>query len=68
MRQRLHAAEQGVEVDYRIEAVEALRRTRARHFAVVSSMEMIEHVPEPHAPVAGAHRAVAPGWHCSCRR
>ena len=58
---RLHAAEQGVEVDYRIEAVEALAARAPGRFDVVTCMEMIEHVPEPPALLHALTALLRPG-------
>ncbi|MCC7464282.1 MAG: bifunctional 2-polyprenyl-6-hydroxyphenol methylase/3-demethylubiquinol 3-O-methyltransferase UbiG [Gammaproteobacteria bacterium] len=50
----LHAADQGLDIDYRVESVEGLA-ARAARFDVVTCMEMIEHVPDP----AGLLRTLA---------
>ncbi len=60
---RLHALEAGVEVDYRQVAAEALAAERPAAFAVVTCMEMLEHVPEPAATLDALARLVAPGGH-----
>lgn len=58
---RLHAAEQGVPVDYRVEAVEALAARQGASFDIVTCMEMIEHVPDPPALLAALAALLRPG-------
>jgi 2-polyprenyl-6-hydroxyphenyl methylase / 3-demethylubiquinone-9 3-methyltransferase len=55
---RLHAEGQGLQIDYRAGSVEDLADER---FDLVCSMEVIEHVADPAAFVAGLKRALAPG-------
>lgn len=54
---RLHAEKQGLKIDYRAAGVEALRGER---FDLVTSMEVIEHVADPAAFVAGLAELLAP--------
>ncbi len=54
---RLHAAEQGLDIDYRVCDAETLEEG----YDVVSSMEMLEHVPDPARMVATLARLVRPG-------
>jgi len=56
---RLHAGGQGLAIDYRAGSVEGLGP--AEKFDLVCSMEVIEHVTDPAAFVAGLVRALAPG-------
>jgi len=49
---RLHGLESGVAVTYRLVAAEALAAESPGRFAVVTCMEMLEHVPDPDAIVA----------------
>jgi len=58
---RLHAAENGLAVDYRFASAEELARESAGRFAVVTCMEMLEHVPDPAAMVATLARLLSPG-------
>jgi 2-polyprenyl-6-hydroxyphenyl methylase / 3-demethylubiquinone-9 3-methyltransferase len=57
---RLHAAESGFVIDYRIAAPETLARTEAGAFDVVTCMEMLEHVPAPAATMVTLARLVRP--------
>lgn len=53
-----HAAQSGLAIDYRAGSVEALA---GETFDLVTSMEVIEHVTDPAAFVAGLAAALAPG-------
>ncbi|KRB86249.1 3-demethylubiquinone-9 3-methyltransferase [Sphingomonas sp. Root710] len=55
---RLHAEKQGLNIDYRAGGVEALQGER---FDLVTSMEVIEHVADPAAFIAGLAELLAPG-------
>jgi 2-polyprenyl-6-hydroxyphenyl methylase / 3-demethylubiquinone-9 3-methyltransferase len=58
---RLHALEAGLSVEYREIAAEALGEEAPGQFAVVTCMELLEHVPDPGQLVAALARLVAPG-------
>lgn len=58
---RLHRLESGVEVDYRLVAVEALAVEAPASFDVVTCMEMLEHVPDPEAVIAACSQLLKPG-------
>lgn len=58
---KLHAAEQGLSIDYRVMDAESLAAKQAGGFDVVTCMEMLEHVPSPDATVATLARLVRPG-------
>ena len=58
---RLHAAESGLAIDYRIASAEELAQRQPGHFHVVTCMEMLEHVPDPAAMTATLARLLAPG-------
>lgn len=55
---RDHAAQSGLAIDYRHGSVETLENER---FDLVTSMEVIEHVTDPAAFIAGLARALADG-------
>lgn len=57
---RSHSEPQGLEIDYRAVAAEALVGER-RTFDLVVSLEVIEHVPDPRAFVATLRHLLAPG-------
>jgi 2-polyprenyl-6-hydroxyphenyl methylase/3-demethylubiquinone-9 3-methyltransferase len=58
---RLHAAERGVTIDYRLLGAETLAGSEPACFDVVTCMEMVEHVPDPAAVVAALGALVRPG-------
>jgi 2-polyprenyl-6-hydroxyphenyl methylase/3-demethylubiquinone-9 3-methyltransferase len=58
---RLHAAESGLGIDYRVAAAEQLAAGEAAGFDVVTCMEMLEHVPDPGAVIASCARLLRPG-------
>ena len=58
---RLHAAEGGLAIDYRVASAEELAQAGPGHFDVVTCMEMLEHVPDPAAMTATLARLLAPG-------
>ncbi len=55
---RLHATEQSLDIDYQVVAAETLPDAS---FDVVTSMEMLEHVPDPQQMTATLARLVRPG-------
>ena len=58
---RLHAAEEGLQVDYRVAAAEELAAASAPAFDVITCMEMLEHVPQPALMLATLASLVRPG-------
>jgi 2-polyprenyl-6-hydroxyphenyl methylase / 3-demethylubiquinone-9 3-methyltransferase len=58
---RLHAAEEGLEVDYRVAAAEELAASSAQSFDVITCMEMLEHVPQPAKMLTTLASLVRPG-------
>lgn len=58
---KLHAAEQGLDIDYRLADAEAVASTQAGAFDVVTCMEMLEHVPSPAGTVHTLAQLVRPG-------
>lgn len=57
---RAHAEAGGLAIDYRVATAEALARVGAR-FDVAVALEIVEHVPDPAAFLAGLGRLVMPG-------
>ncbi|MGE0558484.1 MAG: bifunctional 2-polyprenyl-6-hydroxyphenol methylase/3-demethylubiquinol 3-O-methyltransferase UbiG [Burkholderiales bacterium] len=60
---QLHLRISGLDVAYRNIAVEALAREMPKGFAVVTCMEMLEHVPDPAAVVRACAELLEPGGH-----
>jgi 2-polyprenyl-6-hydroxyphenyl methylase / 3-demethylubiquinone-9 3-methyltransferase len=58
---RLHAAESGLVIDYRLSAAETLAAGEPGAYDVVTCMEMLEHVPAPAATLVALARLVRPG-------
>lgn len=63
---KLHALEAGIPVDYRLVAVETLAESESGAYDLVTCLEMLEHVPEPAAILAGIARLVRPGGDVVC--
>jgi 2-polyprenyl-6-hydroxyphenyl methylase / 3-demethylubiquinone-9 3-methyltransferase len=60
---RLHALEDGVAVDYRLESAEQHAVENSGRYDIVTCMEMLEHVPDPAAVVAALAQLARPGGH-----
>jgi 2-polyprenyl-6-hydroxyphenyl methylase / 3-demethylubiquinone-9 3-methyltransferase len=58
---RLHAAESGLRIEYRVAAAEDLERATPQRFDVITCMEVLEYVPEPSATIATLARLLRPG-------
>jgi len=58
---RLHALESGLEINYQQISVEQLVETEADSFDVVTSLEMLEHVPDPASVITACARLLKPG-------
>ena len=58
---RLHLLESGLAVDYRLQSVEALAAEAPAAFDAITSMEMLEHVPDPGSVLAACARLLKPG-------
>lgn len=58
---KLHRLESGVEVDYRLTAVESLADEMPASFDAIACMEMLEHVPDPAAVIAACAMLLKPG-------
>ena len=60
---KLHLLESGQKVDYRKITVEDLAAEQPGHYDVVTCLEMLEHVPDPHSIVLACAKLVKPGGH-----
>jgi 2-polyprenyl-6-hydroxyphenyl methylase / 3-demethylubiquinone-9 3-methyltransferase len=60
---QLHGLESGVDVEYRLIAVEKLAEEEPASFDVVTCLEMLEHVPDPASVVRACAALVKPGGH-----
>ena len=58
---RLHAAGEGLAIDYRLLSAEALAAEAQDSFDVVTCMEMLEHIPDPDATMRTLARLLKPG-------
>jgi 2-polyprenyl-6-hydroxyphenyl methylase / 3-demethylubiquinone-9 3-methyltransferase len=58
---RLHAAEEGLGVEYRMAGAEELAADLAPGFDVITCMEMLEHVPQPAPMLATLSSLIRPG-------
>lgn len=58
---QLHALDAGLEMSYRCVAVEDMAAEQPAAFDVVTCMEMLEHVPDPHSIVAACTALAKPG-------
>ncbi|MDR1076436.1 MAG: bifunctional 2-polyprenyl-6-hydroxyphenol methylase/3-demethylubiquinol 3-O-methyltransferase UbiG [Xanthomonadaceae bacterium] len=57
----LHKLESNLDVAYEVQSVESLAAERRGQFAVVTCMEMLEHVPDPAAIIATCGKLLRPG-------
>jgi 2-polyprenyl-6-hydroxyphenyl methylase/3-demethylubiquinone-9 3-methyltransferase len=58
---RQHAADTGLDVEYRTIAAEDLAKERPESFDLVCCMEMLEHVPDPALTIEACAKLVKPG-------
>lgn len=61
---KAHAAQQGLEIDYRTTPVEALAAADAARFDAVLAMEVVEHVADLRGFLGACGRLVRPGGLC----
>ena len=57
---KIHAREQGLNIEYQAISVEDLAAQKPRRFDVVTCMEILEHVPDPAAIVKACSQLVKP--------
>ena len=57
---RLHLLESGLKVDYRQDTAESFCAEHSGEYDVVTCLEMLEHVPDPHSVVFAAAQALKP--------
>lgn len=60
---RLHLLESGLQVNYQSVTAEQKAQLAGSAFEVITSMEMLEHVPEPESVVQAIARLLRPGGH-----
>lgn len=60
---KLHAKEEGVEIEYQSISAEDIAAQEPQSYDVVTCMEMLEHVPDPAAIVQACSDLVKPGGH-----
>jgi 2-polyprenyl-6-hydroxyphenyl methylase/3-demethylubiquinone-9 3-methyltransferase len=58
---KLHLLESGLDVDYQKIPVEEFAEKHAGQFDVVSSLEMLDHVPDPSSIIKACAKLVKPG-------
>jgi 2-polyprenyl-6-hydroxyphenyl methylase/3-demethylubiquinone-9 3-methyltransferase len=58
---RLHAAEQGLDISYKVASAEELAAANPGGFDIVTCMEMLEHVPDPERMIGTLSTLVRPG-------
>lgn len=60
---KIHARQQGLDIDYRYENIEETASRQAGEFDAITCMEMLEHVPEPNKVIAACSTLLKPGGH-----
>lgn len=58
---REHAAQAGLDIDYRLQSAEELAADASGRLDFITCMEMLEHVPDPEAIVQACAAALKPG-------
>ena len=58
---KVHARQQGLNIDYRYENIEDTASKHAGEFDAITCMEMLEHVPEPNKIIDACSRLLKPG-------
>ena len=60
---KIHASQQGLNIDYRYENIEETASRYAGEFDAITCMEMLEHVPDPDKIIAACTKLLKPGGH-----
>jgi 2-polyprenyl-6-hydroxyphenyl methylase/3-demethylubiquinone-9 3-methyltransferase len=60
---RLHAQENGLDIDFREDTAEGFARENGGRFDVVTCMELVEHVPDPASVIQACAELLRPGGH-----
>ncbi len=60
---KLHALESGVKINYQQATAEEFAEKYPQKFDVVTCLEMLEHVPDPHSVIKSCFQLVKPGGH-----
>ncbi len=60
---KLHALESGVKIDYQQSTAEEYADKFPQKYDVVTCLEMLEHVPDPHSVIKSCFQLVKPGGH-----
>lgn len=58
---RMHRHESGLEIDYRLASAEEMAKQEPERFAVVTCMELLEHVPDPASLIVACAALANPG-------
>ena len=58
---KLHSDQSDLKIDYELSTAEKFSETHIEHFAVITCLELLEHVPEPASIVRACYRLVKPG-------
>ena len=58
---RTHAREENLDIDYQSITAEAYSESQAQEFDIITCMELLEHVPDPHSLLAACTQMLKPG-------